>query len=175
MRKMINEKPMLGVALSICVIVLALGFIVWFETGRQGSTHLPPLTKSFYTDDDGKTWFIDDFVKVVPFDHNGKQAVRAKIFRCGDGKPFVGYLERYSAAVQAKAQAAMAGHPDQVASALVEAPTEVKKPGEAKWVGPATGGSQNEYAGIMNIPCPEAKNESPQVVSPSDPDNGAGM
>ena len=30
-----------------------------------------------------------------PFDHDGKQAVRAFVFRCEGGKPFVAYLLRY--------------------------------------------------------------------------------
>src|SRR5439155_23406719 len=72
-----------------------------------------PITRGCFSDDDGKTYFADDVYKAYPFDHNGKQAYRAYVYRAGSGTPFVGYLGR-------------------------EGGMEVKKPGGAKWV-PLTG------------------------------------
>ncbi len=64
---------------------------------------------------------IDDLDKVVPFDHGGKPAVRAMVFRCKNGKPFVAYLQRYSEAVEAKIAAIAAAHPETAATAMQEA------------------------------------------------------
>ena len=38
-------------------------------------------TSGYFSDDDGKTYFQDDASKIAPFDHNGKQAVSAYLFR----------------------------------------------------------------------------------------------
>ena len=172
MRDKINQYRNVGVGASSCIIVLAVGFIIWWEARGSRPVSSAPVTQAFYSDDDGKTWFIDDLVKVVPFDHHGGQAVRAEIFRCAQGKPFVGYLERYSDAVKAKITSAAVGHPDAVASAMMDEMTEVKRPVEAEWINPG-GSSQREYTQIITVPCPEGETGGASVVSPSDPDNGA--
>ena len=62
-----------------------------------------------YSDDDGATWFVDSAYKVTPFDHEGKQAVRALVFTyAGGSKHFVVCLMRYSQKGQKKLADAIA-------------------------------------------------------------------
>src|SRR5947207_12339964 len=60
------------------------------------------MTKSYYSTDDGKTYFEDSADHLVPFDKDGKEAVRAHVFQCGGGAPFVGYLEKLDSKVKAR-------------------------------------------------------------------------
>ena len=70
--------------------------MIW-RGGAQRNEVTRTLTQSWYTDDDGKTWYADDKSLSPPIDHNGKTAVRAYVFSCDGGKhEFVGYLERYT-------------------------------------------------------------------------------
>jgi len=89
-----NQK--LGVRAGLALLIVGLGIIAiqFFRGGDRGIT---VSEYAFYTDDNGKTFFKDDRFKVVPFDHNGKQAYRADVFRCPDGKQFVGLLYRHTA------------------------------------------------------------------------------
>lgn len=99
-REKINQNQGITTGVTVGVIVLALIFIIWQLVGGNSRGTIP--TQAFFTIDDGKTWFADDINKLPPFDHEGKQAVRAIIFKCKGGKPFVGHLERYTP--EAKAQ-----------------------------------------------------------------------
>jgi hypothetical protein len=51
----------------------------------------------------GKTYFVDDVARIPPYKvekpgdpNHGKVAVRARVARCKDGKPYVAVLEMYS-------------------------------------------------------------------------------
>ena len=91
-RETLNKNQTLTTGATIGIIVIAIIIIVW-QMMPERAPHL--LTKSYYTDDDGKTWFEDSADKLVPFDHGGKEAVRAVLFKCGEnGEKFVGYLEK---------------------------------------------------------------------------------
>jgi len=172
-REKINQKQSLAIIGAATIVILSLSFIVWHAVWR-GPTISPPVTKAFYSDDDGVTWFVDETTRLAPFDHNGKQAVRAEVFRCKAGKAFVGYLERYSDAAKARIIAAGAPQPGSAAGGMSREPMEVKKPGQTKWV--ALGGSASsskEYIAVTTQSCPEGDNTYLRGVSPSDPDNGA--
>jgi hypothetical protein len=128
-----KNKPL---AMAVCVILFGgvIGLRFW-----STSNDIPgPLTQAYYSDDDGKTYFVDDSAKICPFDHNGKQAVRAVLFRYGSGNPFVAYLSQYSKKDQKRLTElrAMPLTPDIVQSIRVIANSsmEVKKPGDKKWV-----------------------------------------
>src|SRR5277367_3869586 len=100
-REAMNENPRVGIGASACLVLLVFAMIALHAVRPKypasGSTE-----RAFYSDDEGASWFVDDAVKPVPFDHNGKEAFRAEIFRCKNGKPFVAYLTRYSDAVNAQ-------------------------------------------------------------------------
>lgn len=107
--------------------VLLLGFSVW--NTRQDRQLPGPISQAFYTDDEGKTYFVDALEKTFPFDRNGKTAYRAYVFTCDDkGKPFVGMIGR-----QAKSTSGPAVDKRYTTNQQV-APIEVKKPGDDKWV-----------------------------------------
>lgn len=94
-REKLNHSPGLSTAAGGVVLVIALALIV--RQLHEAGPHKPGLpSKSFYSDDDGKTWFLDEYMKVTPFDHRGKPAYKVVVYRCGDAKPAVAYLERFS-------------------------------------------------------------------------------
>jgi hypothetical protein len=94
-RETLNKKQSVSVGLSILFVVLAAGIIVY---SRMPEHRFAGKT-SFYSDDDGSTWFIDSYYKSTPFDHNGNQAVHAVIYSYDHGnKTFCAYLMRHSAA-----------------------------------------------------------------------------
>jgi hypothetical protein len=89
-----NENPRVTTGITIGVVILALLLIVWQLWPEPA---IQPLTKAYYTIDDGKTWFVEGIEKVPPFQHEGKEAVRAHVMMCGeDGKPFVGWMEKFT-------------------------------------------------------------------------------
>ena len=134
-REKLNENPNITTGITIAVIVMVVGFIVYSTMGRGPSGGPPPVeNRAFYTVDDGATWFAEDATKVPPFDHNGKQAVRAKVYRC-DGKTFVNHMERYTPDAQKRLQQAYARAVNEADVPLPDASaTEVKSPGEGQWV-----------------------------------------
>lgn len=130
-RQAVNEHPGVSTGVTIGVIVMMLGVILWeaFSSPHAGSGR---VGKAFYSDDDGQTWFADKANKLTPFtDANGKQAVYAYVYKCGSGKPFVAYLLR--ASEQERQAVQKAGQsPDDVPLNLML--SEVKKPGGKEWV-----------------------------------------
>lgn len=90
LRQKLNASPGLAVVTVLVMAGLAAG--VWYLTR---STEYAAPTKAFYTVDDGQNLFKDDVNRVTPFDHEGKQAVKAYVYTCDGGKTrFVAYLER---------------------------------------------------------------------------------
>ena len=163
LREKINHHQTVIAGTASAAIVLSLAFVSWECLG--GRTSGAPASKAFYSDDDGKTWFVDDRAKLPPFDHNGKVAVRAEIFRCKGGPPFVGYLERYSDAVKARRRSADAAHANSFTAQMMDEPMEVRKPGQTKWV---TGNA----ARSVTPTCPDGSTDGLMPVFPFDRDNG---
>jgi hypothetical protein len=132
LRETLDGRKDVTMAISGLAIVFAVGLIV-YESRAGGPKR---LDKAFYSDDDGQTYFVDAEDKLFPFDHNGKQAYRASVFKCSDGTIFVGYLARYSDRLRPRLQQLLAQPYNDVAQQLVEAEsaaTEVKKPGASTW------------------------------------------
>jgi hypothetical protein len=166
LREKLRKNPypiLIGLFILVCVVVILTEF-----TGQHRPT-AAFLGKGFYSDDDGATWFIDDVSKGSPFDHNGKPAYRALVYRCGGGKPFVAFLAKYSdrqkAQMDAEAAQAPAGTPSRV---IGEAMKDLKTPGVPKWWTNTTA----TLTGYPRVVCPDAS-ASPQAVVPSDPGSGA--
>jgi hypothetical protein len=114
------------------------------------------LPDSYYSNDDGKTFFAAASENVPPFDRDGKPAVQAYVFQCC-GKKFVGFLDRYNAEAhklkvsgKATRETEMYGH-------------ELKKPGSSTWVK----GHDLAVAGkVMDVQCPHGKGATPEQVEP---------
>jgi hypothetical protein len=167
-REKLNENPNITTGITIGIIVLALAFIVWQIMGGDGMG--TPQTKMYYSADDGATYFSDDVSKVPPYDHEGKQAVRAYVFKCSDGTPFVAYLERMAPEVRDKYEAALKlqSDPEKGPQAMMDAETmsmesmEVKKPGGSKWVKR----TNPEADTIVQVACPDGTTNGLSIVFP---------
>ena len=94
-REKLNENKKLGLGVAVAILIIAVG-IFSFQL-RGGDNGMPPPPKSaFYTEDNGKTFFKDDINNVSPFNHGGKQAYRADVFKGSDGQQFVGLIYRHT-------------------------------------------------------------------------------
>lgn len=124
------------------LLIVGAGVAIFVQARDMSSSSGPG--KAYFTTDDGQTLFVDDALKLPPFDHDGKPAYRAHVFECG-GKRVVGYLSRYTAASMAALKEAKSyagtGKPPPNVGALAAIGTtgqEVKRPGAAnKWVSQA--------------------------------------
>ncbi len=159
-RETLNKNPSITTGVTIGIILVAIGAIVWqMMSGRPTVGNY----KSYFTVDDGKSWFEDAATKNPPFDHNGQPAYRCFVFKCGEnGTPFVAYMERFTPEVLKKLEAA---NPSQNDPMDVESGMELKKPGDPKWVVRST--LQGEK--IANeIKCPDGSSTNIQPVSPGE-------
>src|SRR5688572_24351679 len=130
----------------------------------------PNLTppRLYYTVHDGKTWFDEEANKIPPFDHKGAQAVRVYVFKCGaDGKPFPGYMERYTAdAAKKLAELSKGGTDDPMAIEQVQMTgVEIKKAGGPKWVLRHT--AEGEKI-MSDVKCPDGTTTNLEPISPND-------
>lgn len=168
-REKLNEKQNLTIMAASLIIVLAVAFIIYSSFGGKEE---PPVIadKGWYTTDDGATWFVDDVKKAPPFKtSDGKTAVRAYVFKCGDGKPFVGYLQQYSPTAKRQLE----GQPQEDiepgygsnggnATAIMLSGVQVKKPGDRQWVSTQSPAS----AAVRMTACPDGKAGVPEPVVP---------
>jgi len=135
-RETLNKNQTLTTGATIAIIVVAIGIIVW-QMMPESAPKI--LTKSYYSTDDGRTWFEDSSDKVVPFDKDGKEAVRAHLFKCPDSGPFVGYLEKLDPRIKQRLDEfysnpsnkgrIMPGQADQEEGGRL-----VKRPGDKNWM-----------------------------------------
>jgi hypothetical protein len=133
-REQLEKHPRLTTGVTIGVIIVVLALIFWPSDGNGAGAYPRTL---FFTDDDGQTWFADDANKVPPFERNGKQAVRAYVYRCG-GKTFVNHMERFTADAKKKLEQ-ISGNDliaklDPSVSGIPINSKEVKAPGRGIWV-----------------------------------------
>ena len=145
------------------IILIVLVALVWSWNLRKPPGDTLPA-QAFFTVDDGKNWFADDFTKVAPFERDGKQAYRCYVYTCDGGRTkFVGYLERYTPGGKDYVAAEMkrTGRFDP-ANAFMH--LEVRRPGSADvgWV------KINTPAGrvVTDVKCPRGSSKRPQIVSP---------
>jgi hypothetical protein len=104
-RETLKEKPSVGIAIAAIFVLLTAVITV----ARFWPTKTADLSQSYYSDDDGQTWFADSAFRVPPFDHNGKTAFGAQIFSYADGKKqFCAYLVQYTPDAKKKMEAALA-------------------------------------------------------------------
>ena len=136
-RETLNQNPRLTTGLTIGIIVVVVGLLAWqIWGGSAGSaSDGAPTSKRWFSEDDGKSWFLDDFRKVGPIQHNGKEAVEAVVYKC-DGKTFVNHLIRYTPEGKKRMEAILSGAAKADASSAnnVEAEQEIKSPGQKDWV-----------------------------------------
>jgi hypothetical protein len=133
LRDIFQKHPRIVAGASVCVILIAIASCAWCLVRPTIVSH-----KAWYTDDGGKTWFVDDSRKLPPFDHNGKQAVVCFVYTIDGGKTkYVSYLMRVSPAGQKEIQDALKKQQaGDTTARLGELPMEVEPPGagDAGWV-----------------------------------------
>ena len=164
LRETLNRNPAITTGVTIAIIVVALIYIV---LQFSGSSRPPIPTKGYFTTDNGATWFADSLNNVPPYMHDGKEAVRAYMYKCNDGKPFVAYLERYTpetkkaiekarAAAKANSQNIMAR--EALYSMEMQNVKEVKKPLDpGPWI---KNRDYVRYSPVVKIQCPDGTTES---------------
>jgi hypothetical protein len=155
-RETINENRQTVTGITIGLIVVGIGLIVW----QMMPARVPgPPTQCFFSDDDGAHWFADDINKIPPFSHNGHTAVRAYVFRWSGGD-FVGYLEKYPDKIRDKLQAIP---PGPLRDAFFNDNPNcnlVKRPGAAYWAKPAS------RDGIKILGDQRPPNGNPEIATP---------
>lgn len=169
-RETLNKNQMATAIAVGAVTVIAIFMII---KSLLPERPLPPPTKAFYSDDDGKTFFEDAIGKVVPFLHNGKPAVRAHVYVCeGSKEKFVGYLEQFTPPVHDELERMTADpniparNPDRLR--LEQQGRMIKKPGEPPkaWVI----AQQNRAAAgrVTQVKCPGSEDSWGIEVGPGE-------
>jgi len=165
LRPTFTEKP--ARALAAAGGLLLIGVVAILLQMRGGGGASAARARQFFTVDDGKTWFADDASKLPPFDKEGKQAVRAYVYRSGKGKEFVNHLERFTpdarqAIESANLNQTAKGSPKNLAAiqGAYTAGRELKRPGDAKWV---TAANFRDAARITSINSPDGAADADPV------------
>jgi hypothetical protein len=99
-REKINSNKVMGFLVGAILLVVATvqaAYFLWPSKPHQSATG------TFYTDDDGQTYFMDSIYKFPPWDHNGKQANMAMVYSSDSGN-FVAYQVRFMPAAQKQLQ-----------------------------------------------------------------------
>ncbi len=156
-----NQGGAAAVLLAIIAILVgAIGYRSFVNAGPDRATD-----KAFYSVDDGRSYFLDDADKISGFDHEGRPAYRAHVFRAADGAPFVGYLERLTP--EARERLAAADQPRHADPAAPRGPAlrdqEIKKPGDAGW----TKRSEPAALRVLDIRAPGGSRDALEPVLPS--------
>lgn len=137
-REKLNQHRNVTIGAACAVIGIAIVLVVLQALGGAAAEDGVITSRQFFTTDDGKTWFTDDARNVPPYTKHGKEAVRAYVYRTGDGTEFVGYLQRYSPAGKKMIEDALARPiEEQLDSPFIaaEGTMQWKKPGDATWIG----------------------------------------
>jgi hypothetical protein len=90
-RELLQDRR-IGLAVAGILIVAAAAIaVVSFKPGNS----IPDMTKKYYSDDDGQSYFKDSAFNFAPWDRDGKTAVEATVYS-EDGRNYVAYLQRYT-------------------------------------------------------------------------------
>jgi hypothetical protein len=171
-RQKLNDNPAMSV--GVAAIVIAGAALVAFRTSCSGDAveaRSGPPSRQFFTTDEGPSpqLFVDDATRVPPFDHGGKPAYHARVYRCPHGKQFVACLDRFNepdrkrlqeAVDRAKAINGHAPPADSFFNAI-----EVKKPGDKEWVR-LSNATRDRYEAIVKPVCPEGSTAGVERVIP---------
>jgi hypothetical protein len=127
-----NKKVVLAI---LPVVVLASLLLGWHNLHRDDLTG--SISRTFFSDDDGKTYFAEDASKGLSFDHDGKPAYRAFVYHSGSRGTYVGLLARPcgddSPTQNTHRPVTHVPVPTGGAKTIPVA-FDIKKPGDAKWV-----------------------------------------
>ena len=162
-RQTMNENPGVSIGVTAGVILLVIIVIVWELAGGKKAGPAGALNQTFFSTDDGKTYFADDSSKLPPFMKDGKPAYKAVVFRCGNGQPFVAHLERFTEEGKKRAEEARQKTGRTYGGMGMMSMLEVKKPGQPNWVR-LSNETSKQWSEIMKVTCPDGG--SPEPVLP---------
>jgi hypothetical protein len=167
----INRHPR-RVSVALGAVILISGTVI--ASQMRGGAGAVLAKHAYFTDDDGKSFFVDDASNIPPFDHNGKEAVAAHVFATGHDSPFVGYMERaVTPAARDGIEKAREELLQDAAKQAVPMPsseliqrirqnTEVKRPGDTKWIAATSKAVRAIYA----VSSPAGSSDVPHEVLP---------
>jgi hypothetical protein len=164
-----RNRGIFGAIGALLLFIAVMSILHQAVGGPHRNTRL--LNSAFFSDDDGKTWFLDDVSMLPPFNHHGRTAVRAVVYRYGTGSKFVGYLEKFPNDQLIQIEAAISANPEQT-SHWLSAPMQIKKPGDTDWISPPDGKdpkAAKAYAEAKIVVSPDGS-KNVALVSPTDPD-----
>jgi hypothetical protein len=153
-REFMNNHRGLTTAAAGVIVALAVGFIV-VQVMASRKKYPSDSPDSFFTVDDGKTFFVASSDNIPPFDYKGQQAVHAYVFQ-SNGKKFVGYLERYTSDARS---AILAG---KRSPQIERFGRELKKPGDKEWVKSGDLASESK---ISDVRSPDGRG-TPEAIEP---------
>lgn len=159
-RQKLNDASKSVMVLIIVLVIGVYAVVAWEMHRPAAGAHLG--LKSYYTVDDGKTYFADDGARMPPFDHDGSPAVRCYVFKCGDTE-FVGYLEEFSPELHdALTKPFDPAHRGDAAPPNFAQGTLVKKPGDKNWIIKAS----PKGDALVRVKCPNGSIDQPSAVIP---------
>ena len=161
-REVINQRPKVagGVAAGLAGVALLVAAFQVMSLNAGPQVGGKP-ERAFFTVDDGANWFVDDASRLAPFQHEGKEAVRAYVAEC-NGKRFVNHVERYTpegmkAMIKVREAAKKGPPPGALVAMAQQRGREVRRPGVAMW----TPGSDGAAAAKVMAPvCTEVGGEA---------------
>ena len=129
-QKFIRENAGLLLATLGLLIVGVIAFTV-FSGGGSGPDDVAP---AYYSSDDGQSFFIG-YGEVAPFEHDGREAVSAVVYRDRvTGEEFVGYLTKMATEEDRQKLLGAIAEKSPGSLARVKVNALVKRPGQGEWV-----------------------------------------
>ena len=161
-RQKLNNASKGVVALVIIFVLGVYGVVAWEIRRPAAGGHAN--VRSYYTLDEGKTYFADDGALFPPFDYEGGQAVRCYVFTSPSSGEFVAYLEKFSPEMKELLEKPSdPTHPGAAPPINYAAGVLVKRLGDKTWVPEA---SPKGEAIVHDVKCPNGSNEKPAAVTP---------
>jgi hypothetical protein len=159
-RQKLNEAPKAGIAAVAVLVVGVYAVVAWEIRSPRFGSHVTNI-RSYYSDDDGQSYFSDESGLMPPFDHHGSPAVRCYVFEC-KGQKFVGYLEKYTDDLLKSINTPFDPKHRTEAPLDFNGGSLVKKPGNSEWV--------KEYSAkgqaIVKVQCPDGSGDVPKATYP---------
>ena len=165
-RELLNRHPPITFGLAAAVIVIAsVAALMASRSERADGSGTKPVSE-YYTTDGGATYFAAPADQVVPFVHDGKEAVLAHVIRCGDEAPRVQYLQRLSpetiGQIEIITKERLPGWEGEI-DRLKKDGCQFAEPGSKEWIG-ANSPKLGAFLGRM-AKCPDGT--EPVVVLPN--------
>lgn len=153
-RQKINDNPAVVGMVSGGLVLIAILIGVWQFFGGGSSRSFAVPDQLFFSDDDGKTFFPASNSNISPFMHGNKMAYQAEVYRCGNNKPFVAYLVKYTDEGKRQMESDLkAGRKPADVYADGTSYALFKAPGGKKWT--TRRGDAAEFSRMTHPTCPD--------------------